>query len=441
MQDIKLILKDPEKYKDLVRKKNINLDVDKLIEVFTQKVDLQKVLEDLNRQRNENANEIKSIQGKPPADLIEKGKNIKNEIQEITEKVNNIDERYKSMMWYTPQIISSDTPIGPDESGNVEVKLWSPEKGEGGKPQDFDFIMRDHIELGESLNILDLDRGVKTSGFRGYYLKNEGALMHMGLMMYGLKLMKEKGFQVFVPPTLVKADALWGSGHFPFDEENIYVADSLKHLEENEEVEGKDKKYLIGTSEPSILNYHSGEILDEAQLPIQYAGFSQCYRSEVGSYGRDTKGIYRIHEFMKIEQVVFCKNDYAESEKWHQKMMSFSEELLQNLKLPYRVIQLCSGDMGAGKYKMFDIETWMPSRNAYGETHSASNLGDWQTRRLDIKVKDKNGNKYHPHALNNTVVASPRILIALWENYQNEDGSITVPEVLREYVGTDIITV
>ncbi len=439
MQDIKKIVQDPEKYIDLVKKKNIKLDIDKLLEVYEQKKQLQQELEDLNRQRNENANEIKSIQGKPPAELIEKGKEIKNKIQDTTEKVNKVEQKYQSMMWFTPQIISDDTPIGPDESGNLEVKTWTPKAGEGGKPKNFDFKMKDHIELGESLNLLDLDRGVKTSGFRGYYLKNEGALMHMGLMMYGLKLMKEKGFQVFVPPTLVKADALWGSGHFPFDEENIYVADSLKHIEENDDVEGKDKKYLIGTSEPSILNYHSGEVLDEEQLPLQYAGFSQCYRSEVGSYGRDTKGIYRIHEFMKIEQVVFCKNDYTESEKWHQQMMGFSEELLQNLKLPYRVIQLCSGDMGAGKYKMFDIETWMPSRNAYGETHSASNLGDWQTRRLNIKVQDKDGNKYYPHALNNTVVASPRILIALWENYQNEDGSITVPEVLREYVGVEII--
>jgi seryl-tRNA synthetase len=264
-------------------------------------------------------------------------------------------------------------------------------------------------------------------------------MMHMGLMMFGLKLMKQKKFELFIPPTIVKSDALWGSGHFPFDEENIYVIDSLKHTKENDTVEGKDKKYLIGTAEPSILNYRSGEVINESELPLKYAGFSQCYRSEIGGYGKDTKGIYRIHEFMKIEQVVICKNSYEESEKMHTEMLKYSEELLKALKLPYRVLKICTGDMGAGKYKMYDIETWMPSREGYGETHSASNLGDCQTRRLNIKIKAKDGKKYYPHALNNTVVASPRILIAIWENYQNEDGSITVPEVLREYVGVDVI--
>jgi seryl-tRNA synthetase len=215
--------------------------------------------------------------------------------------------------------------------------------------------------------------------------------------------------------------------------------DSLKHTNEDDEAEGREKKFLVGTAEPSLLNYHRDEVLDESELPKRYAGYSQCYRSEIGGYGRDTKGIYRIHEFAKIEQVVITKNSYEESEKMHQEMLSYSEELLKSLKLPYRVIQLCTGDMGAGKYKMYDIETWMPSRDSFGETHSASNLGDWQTRRLNLRVKDKDGNKYFPHALNNTVVASPRILIAIWENYQNADGTITVPEVLREYVGIDVI--
>ncbi|MCA9385394.1 serine--tRNA ligase [Candidatus Dojkabacteria bacterium] len=437
MQDIKRIQENPELFKQLVKDKNISLDIDSLLEYHEQRSTLQQQIESLRQERNLNVDAIKKVQGKPPSELITKGKEIKLQLSDLEEALKPVEEQYKKMLYMTPQTVSEDTPVGKDDSDNVEVRRWAPESGDGGNPKAFDFDFKDHIELGTSLNILDLDRGTKTAGFRGYYLKNEGALMHMGLMMHGMKLLQEKGFQMFVTPTIVKADALWGSGHFPFDEENIYTVESLKDSEDDDS--NKEKKFLIGTSEPSLLNYHSDEVLDESQLPLKLAGFSQCYRSEIGSYGRDTRGIYRIHEFMKIEQVVICKNSEEEAEKFHNLMISYSEELLQSLKLPYRLLQICTGDMGAGKYKMYDIETWMPSRESYGETHSASNLLDWQTRRLNLRVQDAHGEKYYPYALNNTVVASPRILIAIWENYQNSDGSITVPEVLREYVGTDII--
>lgn len=437
MQDINRIQENPEKFKKLVKNKNIDLNIDELLEVNSVRLELLQKLEENRRQRNENTEQIKKLQGKPPQDLIDRGKEFKEKIQEIENEYRKVEEKYKKMMWFTPQVVSEDTPIGPDESGNVEVKKWQPEDCSKKIALTKQEWFRDHIELGEALNLLDLEKGVKTAGFRGYYLKNEGALMHMGLMMYGMKMMREKGFENIVPPTIVKDKSLYGSGHFPFDQENIYTVDTLGH--DKDDKSSNEKKYLIGTAEPSILNYSRDEVLKKDDLPIKMAGFSQCYRGEIGSHGKDTRGIYRIHEFMKIEQVVICDGDYEESEKRHQEMLSYSEDLLQALKLPYRVIQLCTGDMGAGKYKMFDIETWMPSRNAYGETHSASNLGDWQTRRLNIKVENEDGNRYYAHALNNTVVASPRILIAIWENYQNEDGSITVPEVLQEYVGTDII--
>lgn len=437
MQDIKLIKENPELFKKLVEQKHIKLDIDDLLQKYEKRNELNSEIESLRSERNKNVEEIKKVKGKPPVELVEKGKDIKEKLSVLEANFKTVDDEYQKLMWFTPQVISEDTPIGVDDSENVEVKRWSPEKGDGGDPKKLDFEFKDHITLGEELDILEFDRGVKTSGFRGYYLKNEAMLLHMGLMMFGIQLMKEKGFDVFTVPTIVKSDALWGSGHFPFDEENVYVVESMKRLAENEE--SKEKKYLVGTAEPSLLNYFRDEVIDEADLPIKVAGCSQCYRSEVGSYGRDTKGIYRIHEFMKVEQVVICKNDFKESDKMHQAMISYSEELLKALKIPYRVIQVCTGDMGAGKYKMFDIESWMPSRNAYGETHSASNLADWQPRRLNIKVKDKDGNRYYPHALNNTVVASPRILIAVLENYQNADGTITVPEVLRQYVGVDVI--
>jgi seryl-tRNA synthetase len=437
MQDIKLIKENPELFKKLVKQKHIKLDIDDLLAKYEKRSELSISIEALRAERNKNVEEIKKVSGKPPRELVEKGKEIKDKLTALETDFKTIDEEYQKLMWYTPQVVSEDTPVGEDDSENVEVRRWSPEAGDGGNPKEFDFEFKDHITLGENLDILEFDRGVKTSGFRGYYLKNEAMLLHMGLMMFGIQLMKEKGFDVFTVPTIVKSDALWGSGHFPFDEENVYVVESMKRLAENED--SKEKKYLVGTAEPSLLNYFRDEVIDEEKLPIKVAGCSQCYRSEVGSYGRDTKGIYRIHEFMKVEQVVICKNDFKESDKMHQLMISYSEELLKALKIPYRVIQVCTGDMGAGKYKMFDIESWMPSRKAYGETHSASNIADWQPRRLNIKVKDKAGNRYYPHALNNTVVASPRILIALLENYQNADGSITVPEVLRQYVGVDVI--
>jgi len=439
MLDIKYIRDNTDKIKETCKNKNINLDVDNLLELDKKRVDFQIRIEELRAKRNEISAQNKQF--RPDAEQIQKGKEIKEEIQKLEEDSKSVNDEYFDLMSRVPLIPSSDTPIGKDDTENPEVKKWSREAGEGGEPEKKDFELKDHIELALNLNLLDLERGRKTAGFRGYYLKNELSFLHMAIMMYGLDLIYKKGFEAFIPPTIVKKDALFGSGHFPFDEENIYVIDSLKHTKEDDEVEGRDTKYLAGTAEPSILNYHRGEVLEEEKLPIKMAGFSQCYRSEVGGYGKDTRGLYRIHEFMKIEQVVFCKNDYEVSNKLQDEMISYSEELLQNLELSYRIVQVCTGDMGAGKYRMFDIETWMPSRGGYGETHSASNLGDWQSRRLNIKIKDKDGNKYFPHALNNTVVASPRVLIAVLENYQEKDGSIRIPKVLQKYMpgGLEVI--
>lgn len=432
MLDIKYIRENAEKIKEAARVKNIKIDINRLLEIDEKRKVLIQKSDELRAQKNEISGQTKGE--KPSPELIKKSKTIKEALAEIEENLNPLEKEYVDLMYRVPLVPSKDTPIGKDDSENVEIKRWSPEKGDGGDPKEFNFKFKDHIRLGEEMNLLDIERGAKTGGFRAYYLKNEAVFLHMGLMMLGLDLIQSKGFEPFIPPTIVKKEALLGSGHFPFDEESVYVINTLGHTDGDIKMEGKDKKFLVGTAEPSILNYYRGETLAEKDLPKKMCGFSQCYRGEIGSYGKDTKGLYRIHEFMKIEQVVFCKNDYNESTKIQNDMISYSEELLQLLKLPYRVIQVCTGDMGAGKYRMFDIETWMPSRNAYGETHSASNLGDWQSRRLNIKIKSKNGETYYPHALNNTVIASPRILIAILENYQQEDGSIIVPEVLRKYL-------
>jgi seryl-tRNA synthetase len=258
-------------------------------------------------------------------------------------------------------------------------------------------------------------------------------------MIEALKRMQAEGYTLYTAPTLIKGFNLFGSGHFPFGKDNIYQVSST----ENEKGEiDKEPLYLTGTAETSLGGYYADEIIKEEDLPIKMCGFSPCYRKEIGTYGKDMKGIYRIHEFLKVEQFIICKDSYEISEKYHEELMSNSEEFLQELELPYRIIRQCTGDMGAGKYKMYDIETYMPaqtSRDCYGETHSASNLGDWQARRYNIKYEGKDGEKHFVHTLNNTMIASPRILIAIMENYQQEDGSIKVPKILQQYVGKELI--
>jgi seryl-tRNA synthetase len=247
--------------------------------------------------------------------------------------------------------------------------------------------------------------------------------------MYVMETLRAKGYTPVIPPTLVKEWVLWGTGYFPFGAGDNYEIANVSEEQSGELM--SDKLFLAGTAEVGIGGYHANEVLDEGQLPLKYVGFSPCFRREVGSYGRDTKGLYRIHEFFKIEQFIICKNDYAESDRLHQELMRNSEEILKALNVPYRVLQLCTGDMGAGKYKMFDLESWMPSRNSYGETHSASNLGEWQARRLNLRYKTKDGAVQYAHTLNNTAIASPRILISLMELNQKADGTIELPKVLR----------
>jgi seryl-tRNA synthetase len=328
-----------------------------------------------------------------------------------------------------PQIPAVDAPRG-DESKYIELKKV-------GAPTHFDFEPKDHITLGKLLDLIDIDRGAAVSGYRGYYLKNEAALMHHGLMQLGLQIMRKNGFTVMVPPTIVRDRSLVGSGHFPFGQAEVYQIANPSRLADG--AEQKESQYLVGTAEPSLLAYYADQVLDAADLPLKACGISQCYRSEVGSYGKDTKGIYRIHEFMKVEQVVLVEADEAAQQKAFDEMLAIAEELLATLEVPYRVIDIPTGDMGAGKVRQYDIETWMPSRTAYGETHSNSMLGDWQARRLNIKYKTADGKKSHVFTLNNTVIASPRILIALLENHQQVDGSVRIPAVLQPFVGASEI--
>ncbi len=428
MLDIKFVKENKEAFKKAIKDKNIDLDLEELLQVDKKRVQLLQEIESLQAEKNKLNAEIAQAENKKV--IIAKGSEIKKELAKLEPKYKEIKNRFEDLMVRVPTIPSKDTPVGKDDADNVEIDRW------GDKPK-FDFEPKTHIEIGKKLDILDLEKGAKVGGYRGYYLKNEGVSLVMGVMMYAVSKMIEKGFAPMIPPTLVKEFALFGSGYFKgreYDGETDEIYQVATSDKEADGSKSKEKKFLVGTAEPSLLAYYSGEVLEEKDLPIKVCGYSQCYRSEIGSYGKDTKGMYRVHEFMKVEQVVISKASIEESDKLQKEMVNISREMHEELGLPYRVLQICTGDMGAGKYKMFDLEAWMPGLKRWGETGSASNFLDWQARRLNVKYKDKNGNKKFAYLLNNTALPSPRIFIAILENYQQADGSVVVPEVLRKWM-------
>ena len=421
MVDINHLRENLDNYKKAAQDKKINIDLDGLLAIDTTRRDLTQRIEDLRRERNVVAQNRD----------IERGKSIKEELSDLESQLETVLKEFNSLMVKVPTIPSADTPIGKGEEDNVEVLTW------GEKPQ-FSFQPKDHIQLAKELDIIDFDRGAKVAGYRGYYLKNEGAQLVMALMMYAFQKMVQAGFTPMIPPTLVKEYALFGSGYFKgaeydSDVDEIYQVASRDKNEAGEY--SGEKKFLVGTAEPSLLAYYSGETLDEAQLPLKLTGFSQCYRSEIGSYGKDTKGIYRVHEFFKVEQVILCQNDPKLAEKLQDEMLELSQKLHQELGLPFRKLQISTGDLSAGKYRQFDLEAWLPGMNRYAETGSASIFLDWQSRRLDVRYKDHEGNKKYVYMLNNTALPSPRVLIALLENHQQADGSVKIPEVLIPFTG------
>ena len=428
MLNIRYIHEHADEIRDAIRNKNIALNLDQLLFLDTKRKEILTKISKTRARRKELAKAGKRSPLKP--EQIEEGKQLKYEIAALEESGRKIEGDYLALMVKVPTIPSEDTPIGKDDSENIEVYRW-------GEPTKFDFPPKSHIELGRDLDLLDLERGAKVAGFRGYYVKNEAVALQMGLMMYAMQKLTQKGFLPMIPPTLIREYALFGSGYFSGrsfnqDVDEIYKV-ANKEIDGDEKIQ-KESKFLVGTAEPSLLAYYSGEVLEEKDLPIKLCGFSQCYRSEIGSHGKDTKGIYRVHEFMKVEQACIAKADVEEADQLHREMVGISGELHEELELPYRQLSICTGDMSAGKYKMFDLETWIPSRNGYGETGSASNFLDWQSRRLNVKYRDRGGNKKFVYMLNNTAIPSPRFLIAILENHQQADGSVIIPKVLRKWV-------
>ncbi len=451
MLDIKFIRDNADIVKKTITDKNVDLDLDQLLDLDLQRRNLLQENETFLATKNAFSKEMQTLDEEAKKAKLLEMQEMDAHHTEVKEKLRKVEADYSNLMLLVPNIPSPETPLGKDDSENVPWSYWSPATGHidpkdedkvAQIPTKFDFEAKDHMVLGKDLDLIDTDQGTEVSGFRGYYLKNELVLMHQGIMFYALEKLRSKGFTIMQTPTLVREFALTGAGMFPTGKAEVYQVANAAGMEapEGEGTPGsKEKQFLAGTSEPSLIGYYANQILDEKQLPIQVSGISACYRSEVGSYGKDTKGLYRVKEFLKVEQVVICKANINEGDAWLEKLREISEEILQDLKLPYRVLNICTGDMGAGKYKMYDIETWMPARQNYGETHSDSNLTDWQARRLNIRYKDAAGKIHYAYTLNNTAVASPRILIALLENYQQADGSVRVPDVLQKYVGTDVI--
>lgn len=444
MLDIKYVRDNLDAVKKAIADKVIDLDLERLLDLDEQRRSLLIEIESLQATKKAFSKEISSLsEDDKKAKLLEM-QELDAQQTEFKAKLKIIEDEYQTLMYLVPNIPSPESPIGKDDTANVPWSYWSPELGHVDPtdkdkieqvPTKFNFEPKDHIELAKIHDLVDFDRGTEVSGFRGYYLKNEAVQLQYALFNLAMDKLREHGFTIMQTPTLVREFALLGSGHFPSGRAEVFQVGNAAKLED----ENKEQSFLAGTSEPSLLAYYADTILDEKDLPIKVGGISPCYRSEVGSYGKDAKGLYRVKEFMKVEQVVICKADVNEGDKWLEALREISESILQDLKLPYRVLNISTGDMGAGKYKMYDIETWMPGRGNYGETHSDSNLTDWQARRLNLRYRDAQGNTKFAYTLNNTAVASPRILIPILENYQQADGSILIPEVLQKYVGKKVI--
>lgn len=434
MLDIKYIRDNEAAVRKAIIDKRSACNLDRLLEVDNRRRAIQVESDQLRNQSKELSGQVGLYKnpkskwyvealaaGRTEADIRAEGDKIQAESAGIKDRIKLLEEEaktnaeeFKALMLTVPQVPSAKTPIGPNDTGNVEVRRW-------GEARQFDFEPKDHVQLGESLGILDIERGVKIAGTRNYLLLGAGSQLHHAVLRLAMDVITSRGFTPVTIPVLVRDEMMYGTGYYPGGEEQAYRAE-------------RDGKSLVGTAEVSLTAMYGDEILDEEKLPIQLAAVSNCFRREAGAAGKDTYGIYRIHFFDKVEQVVLCRNDEAESEKHHHAIIANAEAVLQALELPYRVIAVCTGDMGQGKVEMYDIETWMPSRKAFSETHSASRFGEFQARRLNLRYRDKDKKVQFCHTLNNTVIASPRILIPILEQYQDADGSVTVPKALRPYM-------
>ncbi len=414
MIDIKLIRAEPDKFAEAARVKNIQVDIPALLQADRQLLDARKDIQDLRTSQNAAGKKIANLTGDQKQHAISELAGLKARAKELDDLVGRLEPKFNELMLLVAQPAAPDVPVGEDESHNVPIRT------EGEVPE-FDFPPKDHVQIGKDLDIIDIPRGVKLAGSRNYTLKGPGAMLHYAVLRLAADMMNQKGFTQLNVPVLVNEAVMYGTGFFPVGRDDAYLCE-------------RDEMSLIGTAEVPVTAFHTDEILDEAALPKKYFALSTCFRREAGAAGKDTKGLYRIHYFDKVEQVILCRNDPQASIEHHQEILANAEELLHALELPYQVVNVCTGDLGQGQVQKFDIQTWMPSRNSYAETHSASRYHEFQARRLNIRYRDDAGKLHFVHTLNNTVAASPRILIPLLEVHQNADGSITIPPALQPYM-------
>lgn len=458
MIDLKALRENPEKFRAGAKAKRISVDVDAILKLDAELRAAQTELQTLTAEKNQISRQIGMLAGRLKKAQVDEKASLEAEMASLQKRpseikareadlegiVAGLDSRRTEFLLQVPQPPDPDVPVGDDASGNVEIRRWNPSWFDTARSfaANKGFTPRSHLELGQSLGLFDFERGVKISGARSYVLTGDGMRLHQAILRFALDFMvNEHDFRAMSAPVLIREECMVGTGFFPAGKEQAY------HLEEKKRAagEGGYDLFMAGTGEVGLMAYHMDEILPADKLPLKYVTLSDCFRREAGAAGKDTAGLYRIHHFQKVEQVVICRADEQESRQWHRRMIGFVEGLLQRLEIPYRLLQCCTGDLGVKNADMIDIESWMPGRGetgpdgapvgAYGETHSASRLYDFQCRRLNIRYREGDGkNIVHCHSLNNTVAASPRILIPIIELYQQKDGSITLPGALRPYM-------
>jgi len=423
MIDLDDLRKRPEVYQKASVDKKCLFDIDAFLRIDGKRRALLGMTEELRAQLNSLSKEVPKLQGEQQSLRRAELKELSIRVKDANAELAEVEELWKREILLIPSVPLDSVPLGKDDSENVELRTW-------GELPRFDFEIKDHIKLGNELDLLNFERGASVAGARSYFLKGDGARLHHAVLNFALDFIRTKGYTQYEPPHIVRYDAMIGTGYFPGGEEMAY------HLDQRD-----SSSYLIGTSEVPLVAYHAKEVFSREALPIRCAGYSPCYRREAGSYGKDTKGLYRVHQFYKVEQVVICEADSDVSHKHHEELLANAEEFMQLLELPYRVVAVCTGDLGQGQVYKNDIETWMPSREDYCETHSCSTLYEFQARRLKIKYKDTSGKNIFCHTLNNTLVASPRVLIPLLELHQQSDGSVRIPKALQPYMaGQESIT-
>lgn len=418
MLDIKFIRENPELIKEAARKKHINFNVDELLSVDQIRLEKLSTVETLRAEQNLVSDKIPTANHEERNDLIAKMSLLKDDLKKHEDDLKQVMINWQKLMLAVPNIPDISVPEGESDADNMEIRQ------EGEKPV-FNFTPKSHIELAEMHDLADFERGTKVSGFRGYFLKNEAAQLSMALWQFATEELNAKGYIPMMVPSLVSKKTLMGTGYLPGGEDDLYRT--------------QDDDYLAGTAEVATMSYYSDEILDISELPKKIVAWSPCFRREAGSHSKDTKGLMRVHEFYKVEQVILCEANHEQSVHYHEEVNNNIETLAQKLGIPYRVVVNCGGDLGQGQVKKYDVELWIPSQNTYREISSASYFHDFQTRRLNIRYKDKDGKMRFVHSLNSTMAPTPRFLIALLENYQQPDGTIKIPEVLQKYIGKEYI--